>query len=311
MKRAIVFIASIGSMVSMAFIVSMVCIACDNAPEGVMSKGKMTEVLYDYHIAQAMYSELSKDYDENQLLRLEAVYRKHGITEAEFDSSMVYYNRHPKEMKEIYGTLKDRYTEVQKDLQLLTGNNNMMVFTEGGDTADIWTGKPLYVLHANDYENKESFFIEADTSFHQQDAFRMTANIGFHSENMSSRQSSVVICYSLHLSDGRTISNNRCVSYPGTQQIDLEVYQDDLDIESLSGFFYFDGQRGIKDIAIIENVALYRMHKKREIIEESPEVSADSTAVDSLKTDSLKPDTLKPEIAEIKHEEDSSTPNDD
>ena len=60
-------------------------------PSGVLSKGKMTDILYDYHLALAM-AHMDDNGDKGQSLAYrEAVLRKHDVTSAEFDSSMVYY----------------------------------------------------------------------------------------------------------------------------------------------------------------------------------------------------------------------------
>ena len=60
----------------------------------VIHPDKMEDILYDYHLTTAMSGNIS--YDENykkEALR-NYVYRKHHVTKAEFDSSMVWYTRH-------------------------------------------------------------------------------------------------------------------------------------------------------------------------------------------------------------------------
>ena len=55
-------------------------------PETVFSNERMEAVLLDYHLARAMGEELSYDDRYKRELYLEAVFKKHGITEGEFDS---------------------------------------------------------------------------------------------------------------------------------------------------------------------------------------------------------------------------------
>ena len=62
-------------------------------PKDVIHPDKMEDILYDYHLTTAMSGNIS--YDENykkEALR-NYVYRKHHVTKAEFDSSMVWYTR--------------------------------------------------------------------------------------------------------------------------------------------------------------------------------------------------------------------------
>ena len=51
---------------------------------------EMENVLYDFHIAEAMANDNSRqDGDAAMITYREAVFKKHGITAAEFDSSMI------------------------------------------------------------------------------------------------------------------------------------------------------------------------------------------------------------------------------
>ena len=63
-------------------------------PRDVLSKGKMTDILFDYHIALAMAQNEDGGSEKNSLAYREAVLKKHDVTSADFDSSMVYYMRH-------------------------------------------------------------------------------------------------------------------------------------------------------------------------------------------------------------------------
>ena len=46
-------------------------------------------VLYDYHIAKAMGEEVPYNESYKRVLYIESVFKKYGITQADFDSSMV------------------------------------------------------------------------------------------------------------------------------------------------------------------------------------------------------------------------------
>ena len=94
--------------------------ACDDRPEDVLSRGKMEDVLYDYHLMQGIIDELPADEREEKAQDyINAVFEKYGITEAQFESSIAYYNRHTKELHKIYNNLKDRYTAVNEEIQLV------------------------------------------------------------------------------------------------------------------------------------------------------------------------------------------------
>ena len=66
-------------------------------PDDVLSQGKMEDILYDYHLALAMVQNEGGD-ETQRFIYKDAVLRKHDVTSAEFDSSMVYYMRHTDKM---------------------------------------------------------------------------------------------------------------------------------------------------------------------------------------------------------------------
>ena len=71
-------------------------------PADYIQPSDMEDILYDYHVAQAMGREGQKNslpYDENGYFQ--AVLRKYQVTEAEFDSSFVYYYSHAERLKKI------------------------------------------------------------------------------------------------------------------------------------------------------------------------------------------------------------------
>ena len=109
-------------------------------PSGVLSKGKMTDILYDYHLALAM-AHMDDNGDKGQSLAYrEAVLRKHDVTSAEFDSSMVYYMRHTELLEDVYKDLTDRYNN---EITAMGGSakegGEFANLSATGDTANVWT----------------------------------------------------------------------------------------------------------------------------------------------------------------------------
>ncbi len=256
--------------------------ACDERPKDVLSKSKMEQVLYDYHLAQGMIVNLSPDRRKTEAeAYIDAVYEKHGITEAQFDSSMVWYSRHTKEMKDIYDHLHERYKQLDEDMKLKSGSNEIgYAFTEGGDTANIWNGDGLLVLRHGELSNRESFTIKADTSFRRNDRFILFANICFVKENKDDRDCSQVAGLSLRYKDGKSVGTVRQIFYPGSQQLSIEAIKDE-DIEEVNIFFYYNGKTDMRNISVVNNIALYRIHTRKK------EEPADSVNADSIRVDSM------------------------
>ena len=74
-------------------------------PSEYIQPDEMEDILVDYHMAKAMAEHADEEYGNRsyqQALFIEAVMQKHGVTKAEFDSSLVYYYRRADRFTEIY-----------------------------------------------------------------------------------------------------------------------------------------------------------------------------------------------------------------
>ena len=83
----------------------MLFVACKpGTPSQYIQPDEMEDILVEYYMAKAMAQQNpSQDEREyNIAMYAEAVLKKRGLTEAEFDSSMVYYTRHADLLHSIY-----------------------------------------------------------------------------------------------------------------------------------------------------------------------------------------------------------------
>ena len=297
-------------------IILVVCtLSCDNSSDKVVSKSKMEQVLYDYHLAQALIATLPEEERYKAEMDIESVYEKNGITHEEFDSSMVYYNRHADELKDIYNNLHDRFTVINEKLQLQTGNNEMMTFSENGDTTNIWGGKKLIVLRNKEILNKEIFTIKADTSFHKGDRFIFKANTRFVNTEKRSRNYRLTMCLTVNYSDGKTISEYQHIMSSSAKQITLNTDRT-KEIEQVNGFFYYEGLYDERNFIIVDNIELIKIHTENKIVIPSTPEKTDSitsaisiqetklqnTAVDNSQTKSIKQLNIEREEAHKKVE---------
>ena len=78
-------------------------VACDvKRPSNILSDSAMENVLYDYHISRSMGEKVPYTDDYKRVLYADYVFQKHGIDKAIFDSSMVWFTRHPDVLAKVY-----------------------------------------------------------------------------------------------------------------------------------------------------------------------------------------------------------------
>ena len=91
-------------------------------PRGVLSNNEMREVLYDLHRADGAIQVAGYNYSHDQEVAgyYKDVLDKHGITQAEFDSSLVWFTDNPQIFNKIYPKVIARLEadlEVEKQIR--------------------------------------------------------------------------------------------------------------------------------------------------------------------------------------------------
>lgn len=258
-------------------------------PSGVLSKGKMTDILYDYHLALAM-AHMDDNGDKGQSLAYrEAVLRKHDVTSAEFDSSMVYYMRHTELLEDVYKDLTDRYNN---EITAMGGSakegGEFANLSATGDTANVWNLAASMVFMPVNPFNSTSFDIKVDSTFHKGDRLMLDFDAQFiYQDGMRNGVAMLAVQF------GNDSIAQRTIMIQSTQHYSVELSDDDsLGIKSVKGYFMLmndDNGTGVSSqttlkLMFLEHIKLIRMHPLKPVA--APAGSASSASSDSLRKDS-------------------------
>lgn len=251
-------------------------------PSDVISPGKMEDILYDYHVAQAMGKQQSgEEADYNKMAAYHAVLRKHHITEAEFDSSLVYYYSRIDYLKDIYSHVNDRLANEATALGAITGDiNRYSQYSEDGDTANIWRMPTDLMLIPRPTMNRFDFTITPDTTFRKGDAFMFQ----FMSEYIAQGGGKDAVACLVAVYEGdsilQTVSH---VSMGGTSQLRIPS-NTEKELKKLKGYIYFNegGERtDMRKMMFVSQLQLIRFHNK-ELPKDSAIIAKDSLQADSV-----------------------------
>ncbi len=258
-------------------------------PSGVLSKGKMTDILYDYHLALAM-AHMDDNGDKGQSLAYrEAVLRKHDVTSAEFDSSMVYYMRHTELLEDVYKDLTDRYNN---EITAMGGSakegGEFANLSATGDTANVWNLATSMVFMPVKPFNSTSFDIKVDSTFHKGDRLMLDFDAQFiYQDGMRNGVAMLAVQF------GNDSIAQRTIMIQSSQHYSVELSDDDsLGIKSVKGYFMLmndDNGTGVSSqttlkLMFLEHIKLIRMHPQKPVA--SPAGSSSSASSDSLRKDS-------------------------
>lgn len=280
-------------LVVVTVLLAMMASCKPSLPSGVLSKGKMTDILYDYHVALGMANTTNNSGPVDRGLGIaykEAVLRKHDVTPAEFDSSMVYYMRHTELLEDVYKDLGDR---LNNEIVALGGNGTtggeFSNLSATGDTADIWKDVPALVMSTSKPFNNYGFSLQTDTAFHKGDRLRLDFDAEFiYQDGMRDGVALLAIQF-----QNDSVAQ-QVVHISSSQHYSVEIADDqNLGIKSVKGYFLLSdggyssdmGSQSTLKLMFIEHIKLIRMHVRK-----MPE-PANAAPSDSLRKDSVKRDS--------------------
>ena len=273
--------------------------ACDvERPDTVLSDTVMENVLYDYHIAKALGEQENRGENYKRVLYVDYVYQKHGITEAQFDSSMVWFSRHPDVLGEVYKKVTDRLRAEEANVEWLVAlREHKPLTSQAGDSVDIWAWQPVYQLSGMPMDNRVTFTFPSDSNFKARDTLRWSVRFAFAASDMCDSLHAPVMALQMRFANDSVIGDYVQVREEGRQMLTLT--SDTLgDIKEVSGFVYYPRQDSVRPL-VLDGISLMRYHARGV---DSLALAQDSLAVDTLAKDKDKAKEVKQPAKPVKTE---------
>ena len=267
-------------------------------PDTVLSDDVMENVLYDYHIAKALGEQMSRVEDYKRVLYVDYVYQKHGITEAQFDSSMVWFSRHPDVLGEVYKKVTDRLRAEEANVEWLVAlREHKPLTSQAGDSVDIWAWQPVYQLSGMPMDNRVTFTFPSDSNFKARDTLRWSVRFTFAAADTCDSLHAPVMALQMRFANDSVIGDYVQVREEGRQMLTLT--SDTLgDIKEVSGFVYYPRQDSVRPL-VLDGISLMRYHARGV---DSLALAQDSLAVDTLAKDKDKAKEVKQPAKPVKTE---------
>lgn len=252
-------------------------------PSQYIQPDDMEDILVDFHLVRALAHNTDVPYDSiafYQALYLQSVFQKHGITQEQFDSSMVYYYTRADRFEAVYKRVAERLEERALILGATEGEiGKYAAFNATGDTANVWSDRTRMMMTPTPPFNRWDFRLEVDSTYQRGDSFLLQFVSDYIYQD-GSKSGVIYLAGTYRDKNGRdtTISRNLHFLASGISQLNFPAY-DDGDLKELRGFFYLgDGNDRTTTIRLLflNNVQFIRFHKKYE------EKKKDSLSQDSI-----------------------------
>ena len=247
-------------------LLAVVMVACKGERPGyVLSAGVMEKVLYDYHIAKAMGENLDYNEQYKRTLYLNAVFKKHNITQAQFDTTMAWYARHPEVVNEVYDIVRERLMASRENYNhLVSLRDGKPTRSKAGDSIDVWIWDRIHMLSGMPLDNKLTFTLPSDDNFQANDTIKWTVGFKFLSEQLVDTTKRPIMAMQVAYAKDTIIS--ALCRVDSSQVAQLVLQADTLgDIKELRGFIYYPTNQP-KQTLLIDSVSLMRYHQTNDSI---------------------------------------------
>lgn len=291
------------SYLQVLLLVGLLLSACKpSIPTEIIQPDDMEDLLYDYYVAQNITGDQRDGYDYRAKYNNGLVFKKHGVTEAEFDSSLVYYYNHIEDLYKIYESVQARLSNEAIELGASVGDvERYMKRSLSGDTMDIWTGHRHHLLFPQPPYNIFQFVQKADTACRANDSYMMTFGSSFLVQSGS--RSATALLSVVYENDSVL---TKSISVPLSGTINLDIPECGLRAKEFRGYFYMPERQGADNASdmclyMADHIQLMRFHHPDVEKKDSVSVEKEKDTVNVVKEP-------KPELAPPSPNQESRLP---
>lgn len=144
-------------------------VACKSTPDGVLDHDDFVNLLVDVHKGEA-YTDINfRDFraDSTKQAYKQSILAKHEISQADFDTTMMWYGAHIEDYLEVYDDVIARLEkEVAQNNATISASLSLV-----GDSVNTWTENSHYVLNRRSPSQFLQFYIAKDENWEPGDSY--------------------------------------------------------------------------------------------------------------------------------------------
>lgn len=242
----------------------LILISCNKAPNGIIKESDMVDLLVDLHKADAYVDNYPTQFpdDSTRMALKQSVFLKHGVTQADFDTSLVWYAHNIDVYTDVYrhtiDKLKNEFNKASNDKSIpkRTDDSNeglaigKTYYTIEGDTADLWNMPREWILTQGMNTGFIPFDYNPDNAGKRGDCYELKYKTIIGQNKISSF---IAVDYS----DGGTAYLSHSYSSKNWNILSLQT-DNTRSVRRIYGYFFYKLLSG--ETACIDSVQLLRTH---------------------------------------------------
>ncbi len=151
--------------------VAMLMAACNLVPSHVIEPEEMSQLLADRYVAESVvdYNQQHWRTDSDRIALRDAVYARYGVTQADVDTSLVWYGHNMAR----YMDVTERTIAILEER--LAGSDSRLraqrSLTAAGDSVDVWPDVRYYAVNRHSPTRNITFALDADENRERGDLY--------------------------------------------------------------------------------------------------------------------------------------------
>lgn len=241
------------------FLLLLLLIGCKK-DEYVLPENKMENIIYDLYVGEALSDNQYGRYGNSDFKRdfYLSTLEKHGVTEAQYDSSLVFYGKHVDKYRDIYGRVVSRLEKEESKYDRLLAQEQKAAKSLSGDSVNIWTNNRMFAILPTD-DVQMIRMIPSDENFKEADSFTLSIDI----KNYSSDQlvEAPLLFMSIRHDDNSLKTNSIEINKAGTYEMTVKGLSNKK-ISKIDCYVLVDSRVNGNFIPVIGEIkALLRVHE--------------------------------------------------
>ena len=231
-------------------LLALVLLSCGRTPRGVMSQNQMADLIADLQIAEAYIEHNSQDFvdDSSKLALKQGIFKKHGITQQDYDTSLVWYAHNMEDYIKAYDKAVGKLQARQDKLAKNKVNDNSR-------PADMMGGGPIprenhYMLTQGAKRGFITFDIPPDANKRPGDRYQLAYKLYRGGNDFK-------VSVNVDYTDGSTSQITRSTNSDGWVNVDVQS-DSTRQVRRIYGYVSYDMKRG--HTAFVDSLMLMRTH---------------------------------------------------
>ncbi|MCM1331851.1 MAG: DUF4296 domain-containing protein [Bacteroides sp.] len=152
--------------------VILACVSCDRTPDHVIKPKEMASLLADIHKGEGVVDLQGARYRNDSVKKAlkQSIYMRHGVTQEEVDTSLVWYGHNIDVYKEVYEMVIKQLEEELNNADIAADGKSVQVSVVG-DSVNVWGELPYRRFSPQNPSDFIRFKFNSDENWEKGDTY--------------------------------------------------------------------------------------------------------------------------------------------